>query len=116
MCEHFKTIEDGIRQTYEKGGNNEEISRVNRLLLDENATYKGSEGFGSDILRGLLTDYCSGKFILWPRAPFSDASWDIKLWRAGCDKWGPEGSSPGTTAPVRVTKRLHISTVKKCLG
>lgn len=47
---------------------------VNRLLLDENATYEGSEGFGSDILRGLLTDYCSGKFILWPRAPFSDAS------------------------------------------
>ena len=50
------------------------LVRVNRLLLDENATYKGSEGFGSDILRGLLTDYCSGKFILWPRAPFSDAS------------------------------------------
>lgn len=50
------------------------LVRVNRLLLDENATYKGSEGFGSDILRGLLTDYCSGKFILWPRAPFLDAS------------------------------------------
>lgn len=51
------------------------LVRVNRLLLlDENATYEGSEGFGSDILRGLLTDYCSGKFILWPRAPFSDAS------------------------------------------
>lgn len=50
------------------------LVRVNRLLLDENATYKGSEGFGSDILRGLLTDYCSGKFILWPRVPFSDAS------------------------------------------
>lgn len=50
------------------------LVRVNRLLLDENATYKGSEGFGSDILRGLLTDNCSGKFILWPRAPFSDAS------------------------------------------
>lgn len=40
------------------------LVRVNRLLLDENATYEGSEGFGSDILRGLLTDYCSGKFIL----------------------------------------------------
>lgn len=50
------------------------LVRVNRLFLDENATYEGSEGFGSDILRGLLTDYCSGKFILWPRAPFSDAS------------------------------------------
>lgn len=50
------------------------LVRVNRLLLGENATYEGSEGFGSDILRGLLTDYCSGKFILWPRAPFSDAS------------------------------------------
>lgn len=50
------------------------LVRVNMLLLGENATYKGSEGFGSDILRGLLTDYCSGKFILWPRAPFSDAS------------------------------------------
>lgn len=50
------------------------LVRVNRLLLDENATYEGSEGFGYDILRGLLTDYCSGKFILWPRAPFSDAS------------------------------------------
>ena len=50
------------------------LVRVNRLLLVENATYEGSEGFGSDILRGLLTDYCSGKFILWPRAPFSDAS------------------------------------------
>ena len=50
------------------------LVRVNRLLLVENATYEGSEGFGSDILRGLLTDYCSGKFILWPRTPFSDAS------------------------------------------
>lgn len=50
------------------------LVRVNRLLLDENATYEGSEGFGSDILKGLLTDYCSGKFILWPRTPFSDAS------------------------------------------
>ena len=40
------------------------LVRVNRLLLVENATYEGSEGFGSDILRGLLTDYCSGKFIL----------------------------------------------------
>lgn len=50
------------------------LVRVNRLLLDENATYKGSEGFGSDILRDLLTDYCSGKLILLPRAPFSDAS------------------------------------------
>ena len=34
------------------------LVRVNRLLLGENATYKGSEGFGYDILRGLLTDYC----------------------------------------------------------
>ena len=50
------------------------LVRVNRLLLVENATYEGSEGFGSDILKGLLTDYCSGKFILWPRTPFSDAS------------------------------------------
>lgn len=50
------------------------LVRVNRLLLGENATYEGSEGFGSDILRGLLTDYCSGKFILLPRAAFSDAS------------------------------------------
>ena len=50
------------------------LVRVNRLLLDENASYEGSEGFGSDILRGLLTDYCSGKFILLPRAAFSDAS------------------------------------------
>lgn len=30
------------------------LVRVNRLLLGENATYEGSEGFGSDILRGLL--------------------------------------------------------------
>ena len=50
------------------------LVRVNRLPLDENASYEGSEGFGSDILRGLLTDYCSGKFILLPRAAFSDAS------------------------------------------
>lgn len=50
------------------------LVRVNRLLLGENATYKGSEGFGSDILRDLSTDYCSGKLILLPRAPFSDAS------------------------------------------
>lgn len=37
------------------------LVRVNRLLLDENATYEGSEGFGSDILRGLLTSLSCGQ-------------------------------------------------------